>query len=113
MNLTISGHHLEITPALRDYISSKLERVHRRFDQVIGVRFLLALENTKEKEKRQSAECTIALKGGELHAKTSNADLYAAIDELIDKLDRQVVKFKDKLSEFEHTSHKDLPAAQA
>ena len=109
MNLTISGHHLDITPALRDYVGSKLERVHKRFDQVIGVRVMLALENSKEKEKRQSAECTIALKGGELHAKTTNADLYAAIDELVDILDRQVVKFKDKQTEFEHTSHKDLP----
>lgn len=109
MNLTISGHHLEITPALRDFVSSKLERVHKRFDQVIGVRVVLALENSKEKEKRQSAECTIALKGGELHAKATNADLYAAIDELVDILDRQVVKFKDKQTEFEHTSHKDLP----
>lgn len=108
MNLTISGHHLEVTPALRDYVSSKIERVTKRFDQVIDIRVLLTLENSAEKEKRQSAEATILLKGGELHAKTTHQDLYAAVDELIDKLDRQVVRFKDKQKEFEHKSHKDL-----
>lgn len=108
MNLTISGHHLDITPALRDFVSQKIARVAKRFDQVIDIRILLALENAKEKEKRQSAECTILVKGGELHAKTSHEDLYAAVDELVDKLDRQVLKFKDKQKDFEHKSHKDL-----
>lgn len=110
MNLTISGHHLEVTPSLRDYVSSKLVRVTKRFDQVIDVRVSLALENAKEKEARQSAECTMLVKGGDIHVKTTHEDLYAAVDELIDKLDRQVVRFKDKQKDFEHKSHKDLPA---
>ncbi|RMX05045.1 ribosome-associated translation inhibitor RaiA [Corticibacter populi] len=106
MNLTISGHHLEVTPALRDYVTSKMARVAKRFDQVIDVRVLLSLENTKEKESRQSAECTMLLKGGDIHVKTTHEDLYAAVDELIDKLDRQVVKHKDKLKEHDYEAHK-------
>jgi len=97
MNLTISGHHLELTPALRSYASSKLERVLRHFEQVVDVKMLLSMENQKEKEKRQRAECTIHVKGSDLFAEASHADLYAAIDELMDKLDRQVVRYKERL----------------
>ncbi|RMW98572.1 ribosome-associated translation inhibitor RaiA [Allofranklinella schreckenbergeri] len=106
MNLTISGHHLEVTPALKEFVSNKLARVTKRFDQVIDVRVLLSLENTKEKEGRQSAECTMLLKGGDIHVKTSHEDLYAAIDEMVDKLDRQIVKFKDKIKDHDHQAHK-------
>ncbi|THT99358.1 ribosome-associated translation inhibitor RaiA [Lampropedia puyangensis] len=106
MNLTISGHHLEVTPALREFVTNKLARVVKRFDQVIDVRVLLTLENTKEKEGRQSAETTVLLKGGDLHVKSSHEDLYAAIDEMVDKLDRQVVRFKDKQKEHDHQAHK-------
>lgn len=106
MNLTISGHHLEVTPALKEFVSNKLSRVTKRFDQVIDVRVLLSLENTKEKEGRQSAECTMLLKGGDIHVKTSHEDLYAAIDEMVDKLDRQIVKFKDKIKDHDHQAHK-------
>ncbi len=97
MNLTISGHHLEVTPALREYVTSKLERVTRRFDQVVEARVLLSIENQKEKERRQRAECTLGVKGNDLHAESSHQDMYAAIDELVDKLDRQIIRYKDKL----------------
>ena len=95
MNLTISGHHLEITPALRSYVSTKLDRVIRHFDQVVDVRVLLTVENQKEKDKRQRAECRIGVKGNDLFAESSHEDLYAAVDELVDKLDRQVAKYKE------------------
>ena len=97
MNLTISGHHLEVTPALREYVTSKLERVTRRFDQVVEARVLLSIENQKEKERRQRAECTLGVKGNDLHAESSHQDMYAAIDDLVDKLDRQIIRYKDKL----------------
>jgi len=96
MNLTISGHRLEITPALRSYVSTKLDRVIRHFDQVVDVRVLLTVENQKEKAKRQRAECRIGVKGNDLFAESSHEDLYAAVDELVDKLDRQVAKYKEK-----------------
>ena len=89
-------HHLEITPALRSYVSTKLDRVIRHFDQVVDVRVLLTVENQKEKDKRQRAECRIGVKGNDLFAESSHEDLYAAVDELVDKLDRQVAKYKEK-----------------
>ena len=60
MNLTISGHHLEVTPALRSYVTTKLDRIIRHFDQVVDVKVLLTVEKQKEKEKRQRAECAQA-----------------------------------------------------
>jgi len=92
MNLTISGHHLEVTPALRTYVTGKLDRITRHFDQVVDVKVLLTVEKQKEKEKRQRAECNIHVKGNDLFAESAHEDLYAAVDELVDKLDRQVMK---------------------
>jgi putative sigma-54 modulation protein len=90
MNLTISGHHLEVTPALRSYVTTKLDRISRHFDQVVDIKVLLTVEKQKEKERRQRAECNIHVKGSDMFAESSHADLYAAVDELVDKLDRQV-----------------------
>lgn len=97
MNLIISGHHLEVTPALRNYVMSKLERILRHFDQVVDVKVLLKVEKQKEKEKRQRAECTVRVKGNDLFVQSSHFDLYAALDALIDKLDRKVVEHKMRL----------------
>jgi len=97
MNLTISGHHLEVSPALRAYVISKLERVLRHFDQVIHVNVLLSKRNEAQKERRQRVECSIHVKGNALHAGSQHLNLYAAIDALIDKLDRQVVSHKTRM----------------
>jgi len=97
MNLTISGHHLEVTPALRAYVVSKLERVLRRFDQVTHVTVLLSKHNEAQKERRQRVECSIHVKGNALHAGSKHLSLYAAIDELVDKLDRQIVSHKTRI----------------
>ena len=99
MNLTISGHHLDVTPALRNYLTTKLDRITRHFDQVVGVKVLLSVENQKEKEKRQHAECSVRVKGSDLFAESAHEDLYAAVDELVDKLDRQVVRHKNRLQD--------------
>ncbi|QHE88493.1 ribosome hibernation-promoting factor, HPF/YfiA family [Hydrogenophaga sp. BPS33] len=96
MNLTISGHHLEVTPALRGYVTTKLERISRHFDQVVDIKVLLTVDNLKEKDLRQKAECNVHVKGRDLFAESAHADLYAAVDELADKLDRQVLRYKDK-----------------
>ncbi len=106
MNLTICGHHLEVTPALRAYVTSKLDRITRHFDQVVDVRVLLTVDNMKEKEKRQRAECSMHLKGRDLFAESAHADLYAAIDELTDKLDRQVGRYKTKAQDHGHVTVK-------
>ena len=94
MNLQISGHHLEITPALRDYVTGKLERVTRHFDHVIDVNVILSVEKLKQK-----AEVTVHLAGKDIYVESIDEDLYAAIDVLADKLDRQVQKYKQKLQD--------------
>ena len=108
MNLTISGHHLEVTPALRSYVTTKLDRIMRHFDQVVDVKVLLTIENLKEKERRQRAECSIRVKGSDMFAESAHADLYAAGDELVDKLDRPVVRHKDRVQNHHHEAPKRL-----
>jgi putative sigma-54 modulation protein len=108
MNLTISGHHLEVTPALRGYVTTKLERISRHFDQVVDIKVLLTVDNLKEKDQRQKAECNIHVKGKDLFAESAHADLYAAVDDLADKLDRQVLRYKDKAQDHHHDSAKRL-----
>ncbi|MCX8517752.1 MAG: ribosome-associated translation inhibitor RaiA [Rhodoferax sp.] len=108
MNLTISGHHLEVSPALRSYVTNKMDRIMRHFDQVVDVKVLLSIEKQKEKERRQRAECSIHVKGNDLFAESSHHDLYAAVDELVDKLDRQVVRHKDRVQDHHHAASKRL-----
>ncbi len=110
MNLTISGHHLDVTPALREYVLTKLDRVTRHFDQVVDISVLLTVEKLKEKERRQKAEVTLHAKGKDIFVEQSHEDLYAAIDQLMDKLDRQVVKHKDRLQDHHHPAAKRLDA---
>ena len=102
MNLTISGHHLDVTPALRAYVTTKLDRITRHFDQVVDVRVLLTIDNLKEKDLRQRAECNIHVKGKDLVAESAHADLYAALDDLADKMDRQVLRHTDKAQDHNH-----------
>ena len=108
MNLTISGHHLEVTPALRSYVTTKLDRITRHFDQLVDIKVLLSVENQKEKDRRQRAECNIHVKGNDMFAESSHEDLYAAVDELVDKLDRQVGRHKEKTKDHQHESPKRL-----
>lgn len=112
MNLTISGHHLELTPAIREYVQTKLERIKRHFDHVIDVAVILAVEKLPEKEKRQKAEINLRLRGKDIHVESIAEDLYAAIDLLIDKLDRQVIKHKTKVQDHQHEAIKRMPETQ-
>jgi putative sigma-54 modulation protein len=92
MNLTISGHHLEVTPSIREYTMTKLTRVKRHFDHVIDVAVLLSVDKLQQK-----AEINLHLRGKDIHCESVQDDLYAAIDALVDKLDRQVIKHKECL----------------
>ena len=103
MNLQISGHHLEVTPAIHDYATSKLERVIRHFDNVIDVNVILSVDKLKQK-----AEVTVHLSGKDIHVESVDEDLYAALDSLVDKLDRQVQKHKQKTQDH----HRGLKAGQ-
>lgn len=108
MNLTISGHHLDVTPALRSYVTTKLDRIMRHFDHVVDVKVLLTVEKQREKELRQRAECNIHVKGSDMFAESSHQDLYAAVDELVDKLNRQVGRHKDRMQNHHHEAPKRL-----
>jgi len=91
MQLTISGQHIDITPPLRSYVSSKIERIERYFDHVTTTNVVLHVEKT-----RHMAEATVSTRGATLHANAEADDMYAAIDALVDKLDRQVLRHKEK-----------------
>lgn len=91
MNINITGHHVEVTPAIRDYVTEKLGRVTRHFDHVIDVSVILSVEKLVQK-----AEVTVHVSGKDIHVEATDADMYAAIDSLVDKLDRQVLKHKEK-----------------
>ena len=94
MNLQISGHHLEVTPAIHAYVTEKLERVTRHFDNVIDVNVILSVDKLKQK-----AEVTVHLSGKDVYVEAIEEDLYAAIDVLADKLDRQIQKHKQKVQD--------------
>jgi len=106
MNLKISGHHLELTPALREYVITKLDRVLRHFDQVIDGNVVLSVDNHREKDKRQKVEIDLHLKGKDIFIESCDVDMYAAIDLMVDKLDRQVIKHKDKIQGHAHDAMK-------
>jgi putative sigma-54 modulation protein len=91
MQVNVSGHHLEVTDALRSYVDTKLERLERHFDRITNVNVILRVE-----KQRQKAEATIRISGGEVFADAEADDLYSAIDLLADKLDRQLIKRKEK-----------------
>ena len=94
MQLDLSGHHVEVTPAMRGYVLKKFERISRHFDQVIDVHCVLTVEKLRHK-----AEATVLLRGSKLYADATMGDMYAAIDALADKLDRCVKKHKEKTSD--------------
>ena len=91
MQVTISGHHIDVTSALRDFVSSKLEKLERHFDQITNINVTLSVE-----KQRQMVDATIHIAGADVVANASHEDMYAAIDLLTDKLDRQLIKHKEK-----------------
>lgn len=92
MQINLTGRHVELTEPLREYINTKFSKLKRHFDQINNVHVILDVEKLVQK-----AEATLHVNGGELFATSEHSDMYAAIDGLIDKLDRQVIKHKEKL----------------
>ena len=91
MNLNLSGRRLDITPAIRGYITSKLRRITHHFDHVIDVNVILSVDKLKQK-----IEANVHVSGRDIFAECDDTDMYAAIDMLVDKLDRQILKHKEK-----------------
>ncbi len=94
MNLHLSGHHVEVTPAIRDYVTSKFTRITRHFDHVIDVNVIVSVEKLTQK-----IEANVHLSGKDIFVECADADMYAAIDALVDKLDRQILKHKERNNE--------------
>ena len=94
MQINLTGHHVEITPAIRDYIEEKFQRIERHFENATDIHCILTVEKLEQK-----AEATLHLSGNTLHAHAVDQDMYAAIDALADKLDRQVRKHKEKITD--------------
>lgn len=97
MNLHLTGHHLEITPAIRDYVSSKLQRITHHFDHVIDVSVVLTVEKLQRR-----IEASVHVRGRDIFCENADADMYAAVDGLVDKLDRTIIKHKEKSLERRH-----------
>ena len=97
MNLNLTGHHVEITPAIREYVLTKLERINRHFDHVIDVNVVMTIEKLDRK-----IEANVHLSGKDIHVEANDADMYAAIDFLTDKLDRQILKHKERFQVNKH-----------
>lgn len=93
MQLDLSGHHVEITDAIREYTNTKFSKIKRHFDKVIDIHVVLSVEKLEQK-----AEATIQLNGTKIFAEDTQENMYKAIDTLVDKLDRQVLKHKEKTS---------------
>ena len=97
MNLSITGHHLDVTPAIREYIQTKIARVTRHVDHVIDTQVMLSVEPLKHR-----AEITMHVRGKDIHCEAIEDNLYAAIDVLIDKVDRKVVQHKNRTQNHAH-----------
>lgn len=95
MQLNLTGRHVDITDSLRDYVNSKFSKLQRHTDHITNVHVILDVEKLNQK-----AEATVHVSGAEIFASTEHQDMYAAIDSLIDKLDRQVIKHKEKLARY-------------
>ena len=91
MNLNLTGNHVEVTPAMREYVVSKISKITRHFDHVIDVSVILSVEKHKQK-----AEANVHVRGKDSFVEADGADMYASIDSLVDKLDRQILKYKEK-----------------
>ncbi len=107
MNLNLTGRHLEITPAIREHVQTKLDKVKRHFDNVIDINVILSVDKLVQK-----AEATVHLSGKDIHAETEDANLYAAVDALVDSLDRQVLKHKEKRNNSRHDESGKHPVAE-
>lgn len=106
MNLKVSGHHLDVTPAIQGYIEEKLARISRHFDQVMDIDVILSVNKLDQK-----VEAKVHLSGKDLFCESIDADMYAAIDGLADKLDRVVLKHKERL--MDHHNQESIRRAES
>lgn len=109
MNLRINSHHVEVTPAIKSHLEDKIIRIKKHFDQALDISAILIVDNAKEKNLRQTAELTLHIKGKDLFAEAHHEDLYHAIDAAVDKLDKQILKHKEKVQAHHHEAPRNAP----
>jgi putative sigma-54 modulation protein len=97
VNLNVTGHHLQVTPAIREYVATKLARITHHFDHVIDVNVILTVEKLQQK-----IEASVHVRGRDIFCEASDLDMYAAIDSLVDKLDRTIIRHKEKNLQHRH-----------
>ena len=102
MNLTINSRDIEVTPTMQMHVENGMEKIRKHFDHVIDATVFFMIDNATEKALRHTAELTIHLKGKELYAEAHDEDLYHAIDAVVNKLERQVAKHKEKTQDHHH-----------
>jgi len=100
MQINITGHHVDVTPALRAYVTEKMQKLVRHSDQLMSINVILNVEKLQ-----QLAEATVNLSGQTLFATVTATDMYASIDGLVDKLDRQIRRRKDRITNHQHVRH--------
>lgn len=105
MQISLTGHHVDLTDSLRAYVDTKFERLERHFDHVTNVHVILSVEKLAQK-----AEANMHVSGAEIYAESTHEDMYAALDSLVDKLDRQLIKHKEKMKN--HRGGKPVPAME-
>ncbi len=105
MQISLTGHHVDLTDSLRAYVDTKFERLERHFDHVTNVHVILSVEKLAQK-----AEANMHVSGAEIYADSTHEDMYAALDSLVDKLDRQLIKHKEKMKN--HRGGKPIPAME-
>ncbi len=102
MQINLTGHHVDITDSLRNYVNEKMEKLERHFDKVSNTHVILSVDKNEQK-----AEATVHMSGNDIFAEAHEADMYASIDAMVAKLDRQVKKHKEKITN--HLHHKNVP----
>jgi len=108
MQIDITGHHVDVTPALRTYVTEKMQKLVRHTDQVMSMHVILNVEKLQ-----QLAEATVNLNGNTIFATVTATDMYASIDKLVDKLDRQIRRRKDRITNHQHARHELVIAEEA
>ncbi len=108
MQISLTGHHMDITDSLRHHVDSKFERLERHFDHVTNIHVILSVEKL-----RQKAEATLHVNGADVFADCTEEDMYSAIDGLVDKVDRQVKKLKEKQTNHRGHGTRELDLAEA
>ncbi len=106
MQISLTGHHVDLTDSLRAYVDTKFERLERHFDHVTNVHVILSVEKLAQK-----AEANMHVSGAEIYADSTHEDMYAALDSLVDKLDRQLIKHKEKMKNH-RGGNKPVPAME-